>query len=76
MLYRLDRLTQAGTFPVCDLLGPVLLSRYAVARSLALTEARNDPDGCVQIMRIGTSGQLSTAADVYPDGKVVRHAAR
>lgn len=72
MLYRLDHLTQAGTVPICDFIGPVLIREWKLARSKALAVAKTDPDGCVQITRIGNSGQLSTAADVYPDGRVVR----
>ena len=70
MLYRLDRNTQAGMIPVTDLIGPVLIRRYATALSLARQEAAKDPDGCVHITRVHP--HLKQVAIVYPDGKVTR----
>lgn len=61
MLYRLD--TSAG--PVTDLLGPVLISRYARARRNAQEHA--DATGMdVTITRISGAGRLSHALTVCP----------
>ena len=73
MLYRIDHLTQAGTRAVTDLVGVRLFRQYAQARIVALDTARSDPDSCAQISRIGKSGHMAIVADVYPDGRIIRH---
>lgn len=62
MLYRCD----APSGPLCDLLGPRLIARYAIARRVAHEYA----DMCaedVTITRIGPTGHTSVACIVRPN---------
>jgi hypothetical protein len=63
MLYRVD--TESG--PVRDMLGVRLISRWAIARRIAM-EAHERTQETVTITRIGRAGHLSHALTIPRTG--------